>query len=134
MELICVEILVSLRHFIICFLLYSVNFKLYFLIDLDFSSNSRIFHSYRDVIIAGKICSLATHGHWTMVILKRGSENRTERKTEWNGKWPKRFEGKQNKWILLMQLLTEEYDLKQSKTLLFNKILNQQYISIFGPH
>ena len=80
MELFCVQILVSLRHFIICFHFSSVNFKLYFFIDLDFSSHSRIFHSYWDVIIAGKIYSLATHGHWTKVILKRGSENRTERK------------------------------------------------------
>ena len=34
----------------------------------------------------------------------------------------------------MIQKLAKEYDLKQSKTLLFYKILNQQYISIFGPH
>ena len=42
---------------------------------------------------------------------------------------------KQNKWILLIQLLTKEYDLKQNKTLILDQILNLQlYISIFGSN
>ena len=46
-----------------------------------------------------------------------------------------RFEGKRNKWILLTPLLTKEYDLKQNKTLILDKILKPQlYISIYGPH
>ena len=45
-----------------------------------------------------------TEDEWT--------ENGTEWKTEWNGKQNESFEGKQNIWISLIQLLTKENDLK----------------------
>ena len=64
-----------------------------------------------------------------MGFIKRGTENGVEREVK------QRFEGKQNKWILLIQLLTKEYDLNQNKTLILDQILNQQlYISIFGSN
>ena len=62
-----------------------------------------------------KICKRAARGS-KRVLLKRGTENGTEKgtewKTEWNGKRNESFEGKQNIWISLIQLITKEIDLK----------------------
>ena len=67
------------------------------------------------------------HLHFCRVLLKRGTENGTENgtewKTEWKGKRNESFEGKQNIWISLIQLLTKKIDLKWNKTLIFNQIL-----------
>ena len=64
-----------------------------------------------------------------MGLIKRAMENGVKREKK------QRFGGKQNKWILLTPLLTKEYDLKQNKTLILDKILKPQlYISIYGPH
>ena len=58
------------------------------------------------------------------VLIKRGTENGMKQEMKQND------EAKQ-----LLQLLTKEYDLKQSNTFILNKYLNQQsHISIFGPH
>ena len=44
--------------------------------------------------------------------MENGTENGMEWKTEWNGKRNASFEGKQNIWISLIQLLIKENDLK----------------------
>ena len=49
---------------------------------------------------------------------------------EWNGKRNESFEGKQNMWISLIQLLTKENNLKQNKTLIFNQILANKTLII----
>ena len=59
-----------------------------------------------------------TGSHWDnrceSVLLKRGTENGTEngteQKTEWNRKRNESYEGKQNIWFPLIQLLTKEND------------------------
>ena len=45
-----------------------------------------------------------------MGLIKRETESGVKREMK------QRFEGKRNKWILLIQLLTKEYDLKQNQT------------------
>ena len=52
-------------------------------------------------------------------------------KTERNGN---RNETENKSKSLKVNKINKEYDLKQNIDLILNKILNQQYISIFGLH
>ena len=79
--------------------------------------------------LMGSTCMYFYKIHCSMGLIKRAMENGVKREKK------QRFGGKQNKWILLIQLLTKENNLKQNKTLILVKILNPQlYISIFEPH
>ena len=66
-----------------------------------------------------------------MGLIKRAMENGVKREKK------QRFGGKQNKWILLIHLLTKENNLKQNKTLILVRILNPytfQFLNLTGAH